>query len=95
MAKDALIAKAERQELEEEGDASLSPNLFKPLAEDARRTLRKIMLNTDNQKLAASVAESILDRAGEGKRQEAVAPGIVISESQVNLLVQAQKEAFS
>lgn len=71
-------------------------NLFEPLVADARSTLRRAMLNSRDQKLSVSVAESILDRAGKGKRNNNEAGGtqIVISDSQVQLLMQAHKEAL-
>lgn len=74
----------------------IAENLFEPLVADARSTLRRAMLNSRDQKLSVSVAESILDRAGKGKRNTGEAGGtqIVISDSQVQLLMQAHKEAL-
>jgi spore germination cell wall hydrolase CwlJ-like protein len=70
-------------------------NEYKVLAPDARSLLRKVMLNSKNEKLAISVAESVLDRAGETKKVEtkAVQP-IYITNSQVQLLAQVAKETM-
>lgn len=68
-------------------------NLFKPLVPDAYRTLRRTMLNAKDAKLAKEAAESVLDRAGETKKQEErVMPQVNITNSQIQLLVQASKE---
>lgn len=70
-------------------------NLFIPLVNDAKSTLRRAMLNSHDEKLAVSVAESILDRAGQGKKREAAeATQVVINDSNVQLLLQAQKEVM-
>ena len=90
------LVKTERQ-LEKAGatDEQIKENLFLPLVDDAKSTLRRAMLNSRDEKLAVTVAESILDRAGQGKKREAVEqPQIIISESQVQLLVQAQREVM-
>lgn len=70
-------------------------NLFKPLVPDARSTLRRLMLNSSNEKIARETAESILDRAGETKKESARSSiNLQISDSQINILVQAAKEAL-
>lgn len=71
-------------------------NLFKPLVKDATSTLRRLMLNTSNEKIARETAESILDRAGETKREAMKSTvAVQISDSQINVLMTAAKEAFN
>ncbi len=89
------LTKVIDKELVEQGDEFIKTNLFRPLVEDARSTLRRLMLNTDNDKLAFSVAESIMDRAGETKKNSApTGSQVVITDSQVQLLLQVQKEVL-
>lgn len=76
-------------------EEEIAENLFEPMVQEARSTLRRAMLNTRDQKLAVSVAESILDRAGHAKKKEADGgTTIVISESNINLLLEAQRDVF-
>jgi hypothetical protein len=76
-----------------ENESDAVANIFEPLVKDAQSTLRRLMLNSGDPKIAAKVAESILDRAGHGTARNSETKGtIVISQSEVNLLVQTQKE---
>ena len=69
--------------------------MFLPDLEAAIRKARQIMLNTPDDKLALSAAESIMDRAGATRKVERAAKAVVnISDSNVMLLVQATKEAL-
>lgn len=78
---------AERQAVAEQ------QNLFKPLVNDARSTLRRLMLNSKNEKIQRETAESVLDRAGETKKVDnRVATQIIIKDSQINMLAQVAKE---
>ena len=71
-------------------------NLFKPLIPDAVSTLRKLMLNSKNEKIMRETAESVLDRAGQTKKQDTREKAkVVINDSQINILIQAAKEALS
>lgn len=65
---------------------------YKELRPVAQRRLKKIMLNSGNEKLAASIAMDVLDRAGDSKAPENHSGQIVITDSQVNLLMQVAKE---
>lgn len=84
--KDLMNAGLSKDEIKE--------SLFDPLVNDARKTLRRVLLNARDEKLAVNVAESILDRAGRGRKNTNTGTQIVISESNINLLLQAQKEAL-
>lgn len=71
-------------------------NLFEPMIPEARSALRRLMLNSSNEKIVRETAESVLDRAGQTKKvEDRVQPVVNISESHVQLLVQASKEAFN
>jgi CRISPR/Cas system-associated endonuclease Cas3-HD len=68
-------------------------NIFKDLIPHAKKVLHQRMMDQSNPKLAIQVAESILDRAGETKKQEErVRTPIVISNSQVAILTAAAEE---
>lgn len=83
-------------ELPENSQAIEEKNLFEPLVGDAMSTLRKLMLNTKNEKIARETAETILDRAGKTKKvEERLRPVVNITDSHVQLLVAASKEAFN
>lgn len=72
---------------------TVQENLFKPLVNDARSTLRRLMLNSRNEKIQRETAESVLDRAGETKKADnRVATQIIIKDSQINMLAQVAKE---
>jgi len=75
-------------------DDEIRESLFDPLVADAVSTLRRAMLNSQDEKLAVNVAEGILDRAGQGRKSSSSGAQIVISDSNINLLLQAQKEAL-
>jgi len=81
--------------LEDSQDA-VEPNPYAPLLDEARSTLRQIMLNSGDNKIRVSTATEILDRGGETKKPSSVAaaPQILIKDSQVQLLVRAAKEAI-
>lgn len=90
------VAKSTEREVAEAMDNAASrDNMFRPLVTDARRVLRRAMLNGRDQKLAVQVAQDVLDRAGETKKSDnkQVAP-VIITDSQVNLLVQAFNESL-
>lgn len=71
-------------------------NLFQELVPEAKSTLRRLMLNSRNEKIQRETAESVLDRAGETKKQETrVKPQVVITDSQINVLVQAAQEVLN
>lgn len=68
-------------------------NIFADLVPDARRTLRRVMLMSHDNKLATETAKDVLDRAGQTKKiEERQQRPIIISDSQVNLLLQVAKE---
>ena len=67
-------------------------NLFKPLVPEAQMVLRQRMLGADS-KLAVSVAQDVLDRAGVTKQQEGRPMTlIVITNSQVAMLSKVAQE---
>jgi hypothetical protein len=77
----------------EPGKETQQKNIFKELVPDAKSTLRRVMLNGHDLKLSATIAESILDRAGETKKTEVKQQtNIMITSSEVQLLIQAAKE---
>lgn len=67
-------------------------NMFLPLVPEAHDTLRRIMHNTDDEKLAQRIATSILDYAGQAKTPKGDTRPIIIKDSQIQLLVQVAKE---
>lgn len=67
-------------------------NLFKPLVPEAQMVLRQRMLGADS-KLAVSVAQDVLDRAGITKQQEGKPlTQIIITNSQVAMLSKVAQE---
>lgn len=90
------VAKTEQQEVVEAMETSpRNENIFRPLIPDAQRVIRRAMLNGKDQKLAVQVAQDVLDRAGETKKSEQRhAAQVVITDSQVNLLMQAFEESI-
>lgn len=80
---------------DERGVARAQDNLFRELVPDAKSTLRRLMLNSRNEKIQRETAESVLDRAGETKKGETRAQTqIIINDSQINMLTQVAKELF-
>jgi len=74
-------------------DVQEKENLFKPMVPEAKSYLRSIMLNGRDVKLGISIAQDILDRAGEVKKQDTRAAIVInITDSQINLLAQGAKE---
>ena len=76
-------------------DGQLNP--YTEMAPAAKSALRRILLNSDDEKLVISIAEQILDREGShprrGKDNEAVSRRpIVITDSNVQLLMVAGNE---
>jgi hypothetical protein len=68
-------------------------NIFKELVPDAKRTLRRTMLMSRDNKLSAETAKDVLDRAGETKKvEERAQRPVVITNSQINLLLEVAKE---
>lgn len=83
--------------LDESQDVDVEVNPYKPLLDEARSTLRQIMLNSKDAKIRVSTATEILDRGGETKKPTGgVGAGtqILIKDSQVQLLLKAAKEAI-
>jgi hypothetical protein len=82
--------------LEDSQDVEAVANPYTPLLDEARSTLRQIMLNSKDNKIRVSTATEILDRGGETRKPSSVssAPQILIKDSQVQLLVKAAKEAI-
>lgn len=77
----------------EVAESTEDKNMFKPLVPDAISTLRRLMLNSRNEKIQRETAESVLDRAGATKKQETrEKPSVVISDSQINVMLQAAQE---
>ena len=71
-------------------------NPYAPLLDEARSTLRQVMLNSKDTKMRVSTATEILDRGGETKKPTsggAAGTQILIKDSQVQLLLKAAKEA--
>jgi hypothetical protein len=92
---DELVKMEQSLEVEEAEEKAVmgQENLFKPLVNDARSTLRRLMLNSRNEKIQRETAESVLDRAGETKKQDnRIATQIIIKDSQINMLAQVAKE---
>lgn len=70
-------------------------NIFRPLVPEAKDVLRRLMLNSNDKKLAGNMALEVLDRAGETKKNDlAVTRPVIIKDSQVQLLVQVAKEVM-
>lgn len=68
-------------------------NLFRPMVPEAKSYLRSVMLNSRDIKLGISIAQDILDRAGEVKKQDNRAAIVInITDSQINLLAQGARE---
>lgn len=76
-------------------DEANDKNMFEPLVGDAVSTLRRLMLNSRNEKIQRETAESVLDRAGKTKKQDIRnKPQVIITDSQINVLMQAAQEAL-
>lgn len=90
------VAKAEGSEVVEAVDSlPRNENMFRSLVPDAKSVIRRAMLNNRDQKLAVQVAQDVLDRAGETKKSEQKQTAqVVITDSQVNLLMQAFEESL-
>lgn len=74
-------------------DSESKENLFRELVPTAKRVLHQNMTNPGNPKLAISVAQDVLDRAGETKKAETrQATQIVITNSQVAILAKVADE---
>lgn len=68
-------------------------NVFREMVPDARRTLRRVMLMSRDSKLAVETAKDVLDRAGETKKvEERAQRPVVITNSQINLMLQVARE---
>lgn len=71
----------------------LRENIFRELVPQAKKVLAQQMGNEKNPKLAVQVAESVLDRAGEvRKNEEREVHPIVITNSQVAILSKVAQE---
>lgn len=69
-------------------------NIFEDLVPDAKRTLRRNMLMSHDNKLAVDTAKDVLDRAGQTKKvEERAQRPVVITNSQIQLLLQVAKES--
>lgn len=85
------------QPADEPAEAVERENLFRPLIPEAQKVLRHCMhFGTKNDQFKASIAQDILDRAGETKKRDESAPVTVIniSDSDVALLAGVAKEAL-
>lgn len=90
---DELSEYADANVEEQSSDVSSGKNIFKELVPDAKRTLRRTMLMSRDNKLALETAKDVLDRAGETKKvEERAQRSVVISNSQIQLLLQVAKE---
>ena len=84
-------------DLENSQDEIDKVNPFEPLLDEARSTLRQVMLNSKDVKVRVSTATEILDRGGQTKKPTSdgrAGTQILIKDSQVQLLVKAAKEAM-
>ncbi len=82
-------------ELDNSQDVAVKSNPYAPLLDEARSTLRQVMLNSGDVRVRVNTATEILDRGGEMRKTMSVtAPQILIKDSQIQLLVQAAKEAM-
>jgi hypothetical protein len=71
----------------------LQINQYDRLLPEAVSELRSILHRTEDEKLRAKVAEDIINLSSHGKT-ESTAPTIVISNSNVQLLLNTAKEAL-
>lgn len=80
--------------MSDETDVVLSEavNLFKPLVGDAHSVLRRIMLNSRDDKLAAATAKDVLMFAGAKPKEVTPPPPVLIKDSHVQLLINVAKE---
>lgn len=75
-------------------DEGRKENPFEDLTATAKRVLHQHMIG-DNSKLAVSVAQDVLDRAGQTKKVDQnrqLSPTIVITNSQVGILAKVAEE---
>jgi hypothetical protein len=69
--------------------------MFRQYFPEALRQTRRLMLNSSDEALVLKAAESIFDRGGATRKAErATRPVIHISDSHVQLLIQATKEGL-
>ena len=77
----------------DENTSQTDENMFLDLVQDAKSSLRRLMLNSTNEKIIRETAESVLDRAGKTKKVSEISrPVVHITDSHIQLLVQASKE---
>jgi len=86
-----VSATAEGEPLGEAGKKAR--NYFLDLLPDAMHEMRRLMKNSDNEKLVASICKDVVELAGAGIEQKA--PLVVINDSDVRLLLNVTREVLA